>query len=123
MPESTIKRITDREHDSRRRAEKPWRAWYGSAHWQATCTRQLAEQPLCQRCLDTDVVTVATVWNHSVPRCGSADLFQRGPFSSACKPCHDSDDQRIENGGKARQVVGAEGWAMGQRTAQTEAGT
>jgi 5-methylcytosine-specific restriction protein A len=112
MSAPTAKRVANREHDARRRAEKPWRAWYSSAQWKAVRMRQLQTQPLCERCLAADVITPATVCHHTVPHRGSADLFWRGPFASSCAPCHDIDAQREENGGKARQVVGADGWPL-----------
>jgi hypothetical protein len=33
-------------------------------------------------------------------------------YAEACSDCHDIDQQRIENGGKARQQLDADGWPL-----------
>jgi 5-methylcytosine-specific restriction protein A len=63
-------------------------------------------------CLKRGIRAIATVCNHSERHNGDPVKFWSGPFDSMCKQCHDSDQQRIENGGIARQVVGADGWPV-----------
>jgi hypothetical protein len=70
--------------------------WYGLAIWKSIRTHQLAEHPLCARCLDDGRVVLATVVNHVDPHRGDWDKFISGPFESCCKPCHDSIVQREE---------------------------
>lgn len=112
LPKPLDRRIRNREYDARRREEQPWRKWYATVRWRAIRGRQLAEQPLCERCLDRGVTRAATVCHHKIAHRGDAVLFWRGPFGSSCADCHDTDEQRIERGGQARQAVGADGWPI-----------
>jgi 5-methylcytosine-specific restriction protein A len=91
-PRAEARRLTDAERDKAR----PWRRWYGLAIWKSIRTHQLAEHPLCARCLDDGRVVLATVVNHVDPHRGDWDKFISGPFESCCKPCHDSIVQREE---------------------------
>lgn len=54
----------------------------------------------------------ATVCDHVDPHRGDEVKFFSGPFQSLCADCHDTDKQRIERGGKARPVIGADGWPV-----------
>jgi 5-methylcytosine-specific restriction enzyme A len=54
----------------------------------------------------------ATVAHHVERHCGDYDKFFGGKLASVCKNCHDSDEQRKEGGGQARQIVGADGWPI-----------
>lgn len=101
----------DRRHDARRRREKPWRALYKTARWQAIRRQQLAEHPLCQRCLQRGQVVRATVVHHVERHDGDPLKFFGGPFASRCKPCHDSDDQAAEAKGYSAEI-GADGWPV-----------
>ncbi|AYO86099.1 HNH endonuclease [Methylobacterium brachiatum] len=74
---------------------------------------QLARQPLCQRCLGHGRTTAASVAHHVVPHRGDPVLFWTGALASSCTDCHDIDEQRIERGGRARQIVDADGWPQG----------
>ena len=55
-------------------------------------------------------IVAASVCDHVHPHRGDEVKFWAGPFQSLCKPCHDSDKQRQENGGPARVAIGADGW-------------
>jgi len=91
--------------------EPAHKRWYKTARWQKLRARQLAAHPICEMCKPR--VTVATVCDHVQPHRGDETLFWSGPFQSVCKPCHDGDKQRIENGGKPRQHIGTDGWPIG----------
>ncbi len=87
----------DRAHDTRRRAEKPWRRWYYTNTWKAIRRRQLTNEPYCRRCDDHGKPGVpATTVNHIVPHRGVYELFLAGPFESLCAPCHSGPVQRQE---------------------------
>ena len=73
---------------------------------------QLAAQPLCFMCRQRGVDRPASVCNHATRHNGDQTAFWSGPFNSLCKSCHDTDQQRIENGGKARPMLDAEGWPI-----------
>lgn len=113
MPKPLEKRERNREYDSKRKAEYPWRAWYGTERWKRLRTAQKNKQPLCERCLSKGLTTIATVAHHIVPHKGDPILFwDPNNLSSSCAPCHDIDEQRIERGGRARQDVGPDGWPI-----------
>jgi 5-methylcytosine-specific restriction endonuclease McrA len=95
------KQQRDRDHDAKRRAENAERGWYKRAIWCHPVTglraQQLAQQPLCERCLARGIVTAATVANHRKPHKGDWSLFADPKnLESACDPCHNRDIQREE---------------------------
>jgi 5-methylcytosine-specific restriction protein A len=96
-----------REYEGRRRARSPWRAWYGLAIWQKLRAVQLADEPLCQRCLVEGITRAADTVHHKKPHRGDWALFA-DPFNleSVCKPCHDLDIQREETAAKRGGGVG-----------------
>jgi len=63
-------------------------------------------------CLGRGIRIIATICNHAERHNGDPVKFWSGPFNSMCKGCHDSDQQRIERGGRARHVVGSDGWPV-----------
>lgn len=89
-----------------------YRAWYSTSRWLRIRAAQLAAEPLCRFCLARGIVTPATVCDHVEPHRGDEARFYGGPFQSLCVDCHDTDKQRIENGGKARAVPDEDGWPM-----------
>lgn len=51
--------------------------------------------------------------DHIKPHKGDLVLFwDEGNVQTLCPDCHNTDKQRIERGGKARQAVGADGWPI-----------
>ena len=58
-------------------------------------------------------VTIATVCDHK-DKDSKADpsTFFAGPFQSLCKPHHDSAKQSEERTGRARPVIGTDGWPV-----------
>src|SRR4029077_8060892 len=95
-----------------RRKQLPWRRWYTTQRWQDVRAAQLRREPMCYLCKRRGVDRVATVANHVVPHHGDAALFWYGTLSSLCQPCHDSDMQRMERGGKGRAMVDRDGWPI-----------
>lgn len=89
--------------------EPPHRRWYKTARWQRLRAAQLQAYPLCAMCPG---VVPATICDHVQPHRGDETKFWTGPFQSLCKPCHDSDKQRIENGNKPKARIGADGWPL-----------
>lgn len=112
MAKSALKRQANREHNARRRRDQPWQRWYNTARWRAVRAAQLAAKPLCERCQKQGRLTPATVCHHLTPHRGDETLFWSGPFASSCTDCHDIDEQRVERGGRPRQVVGDDGWPI-----------
>jgi len=106
------KRERGRRHDARRRALKPWRAWYKSARWQALRLAQLSKQPLCERCWESGKVTAATVVHHRKKHEGNEVLFfDPANLASSCAPCHDATEQQIERRGYST-AIGVDGWPI-----------
>jgi 5-methylcytosine-specific restriction enzyme A len=95
-----------RDYEKRRRAAKPWRAWYGLPVWQQIRDEQLEKQPLCERCDRDGIVRAATVVNHRKPHRGDWDRFVAGPFESVCKPHHDGEVQREERAAARQAQIG-----------------
>jgi 5-methylcytosine-specific restriction protein A len=112
VPKPPDRRQRNREYDRQRRSERPWRAWYSTARWQAIRSAQLSANPLCSLCEKRGRVTPATVCNHVERHNGDPAKFWNGPFNSMCSDCHDVDQQRIERGGRARQSVDGDGWPI-----------
>lgn len=100
------------EYDQRRRKAKPWRAWYHTPQWRAIRRAQLHSEPFCWLCEKRGILRIANVCNHVERHEGDPIKFWNGPFNSMCEPCHDSDQQRIEGGGRARAVPDADGWQI-----------
>jgi 5-methylcytosine-specific restriction protein A len=68
---------------------------------------------MCFMCKQRGVDRVATVANHVIRHQGNYHLFWHGELNSLCAACHNSDQQRIESGGKPRpRGVGADGWPI-----------
>jgi 5-methylcytosine-specific restriction endonuclease McrA len=115
VPKPLDRRQRNREYDARRRTERPWRAWYSTARWRALRATQLASQPLYERCKARGVIRPATVAHHITAHKGDEVLFwDTANLASSCADCHDTDEQRIERGGRARQTVGPDGWPVDQ---------
>lgn len=91
-------------------AEPAYKRWYKTARWQKLRARFLYHNPLCVMCSAEGRTTVATICDHKERHGGDEAKFWTGPFQSLCKPHHDSDKQRIEKGGKAKAVIGVDGW-------------
>lgn len=90
---------------------RPWRHLYATARWRHLRDARLTEQPLCERCLQMDIVEPATVVHHTTPHRGDPELFWAGPFENLCKPHHDRDGQ-LEDHGKVVPIFGPDGWPI-----------
>lgn len=86
--------------------------WYSSKAWQSIRSHQLAIHPLCAMCEAAGQVTVATVCDHIIPHKGDWHRFINGPFQSLCKLCHDRHKQSEDRTGKAKAVIGLDGWPV-----------
>lgn len=84
--------------------------WYGTQRWKNRRDAQLAADPICAFCIKRGIVAIAKVADHTRPHKGDETLFWQGELQSLCKPCHDGDKQRIENGGKPKTRIGPDGW-------------
>jgi 5-methylcytosine-specific restriction enzyme A len=86
--------------------------WYGSARWKQRRADQLSAYPLCKMCELRGKVVAAKVADHRIPHKGNPNIFWNGELDSLCKSCHDGDKQRMERGGKAKPVIGLDGWPV-----------
>ncbi|TBA38442.1 HNH endonuclease [Rhizobium ruizarguesonis] len=96
-----------------RRSEEAalYRRLYQSSRWRTLRHHQLAAQPLCEWCLEAEIVTEATEVHHDGAHKGDIERFWSGPFISTCKPCHASRGQ-IEDNGKTVVRYGPDGWPL-----------
>ncbi len=58
-------------------------------------------------------MVAATVADHVEPHRGDPVKFWEGRLQSLCKPCHDRDKQREENGGRPIVAIACDGWPVG----------
>ncbi|MGG7534668.1 HNH endonuclease [Rhizobium sp. 12,4] len=97
--------------DARSEEAALYRRLYKTAQWQRIRQHQLATHPLCQWCIEREVVTEATEVHHAEAHRGDVELFFSGPFISTCKPCHASRGQ-LEDNGKTVVRYGPDGWPI-----------
>lgn len=65
--------------------------------WQQARERYLLDNPLCVFCARRGMTTAASVVDHVVAHQGDQALFwDQGNWQALCKPCHDSEKQRLE---------------------------
>lgn len=99
--------------DSRTVEAKAYRRLYKTARWLRIRTYQLSHQPLCQWCLEQEIVEPATEVHHADGgHKGDVAKFWSGPFISTCKPCHSSRGQ-LEDHGKVVITYGVDGYPIG----------
>jgi 5-methylcytosine-specific restriction enzyme A len=60
----------DRRHDSKRRAEPPWRTWQKSPIWKSIKRHRLAKEPCCRHCAMEGRTVVASYVDHITPHFG-----------------------------------------------------
>lgn len=92
-------------------ANRPWRHLYKTARWQRIRAHKLAEHPLCEWCMEEEIVEPATEVHHAKAHKGDLELFWNGPFVATCRPCHSRIGQMEDHG---KQVVrfGVDGWPV-----------
>ena len=90
---------------------KAYRKLYSTARWRRIRHAQLSAEPLCEWCLESETITVATEVHHATPHKGDLVIFWRGPFISTCKSCHASRGQREDLGQKVI-TFGPDGWPV-----------
>lgn len=91
---------------------RPWRKLYATARWQKLRELKLSHNPICERCLDQEIVEPATVVHHRKPHKGEDTLFHDfDNLEALCKPHHDRDG-RLEDNGKTVIRFGPDGWPL-----------
>jgi len=99
------------KHGPRSAEAAAYRKLYKTARWRRIRHAQLADQPLCQWCIENDIVEEAVEVHHDGAHRGNLDKFWYGPFVSTCKPCHASRGQREDLGQKTIRF-GPDGWPV-----------
>lgn len=92
-------------------ANREYTHLYKTARWQRIRRAKLAQDPLCEWCLESETVTAASEVHHVTPHRGDMALFYAGPFVSTCKPCHSRRGQ-LEDHGKTVVRYGPDGWPL-----------
>jgi hypothetical protein len=97
----------------RSEAAAGYRKLYKTAAWQKLRAHKLTLDPLCERCLLSEVVTEAAVVHHREGghKGDEAKFFDLEGLESLCKPHHDSDG-RLEDIGRTKVRYGADGWPL-----------
>lgn len=98
---------------TRSREGQSWQHLYKTARWLKLRLIHLSAEPLCRMCKAEGRITPATVCDHIKAHKGDPALFYGGPFQSLCKPCHDRHKQAEERTGKAKPIIGLDGWPTG----------
>ncbi|RVN04036.1 HNH endonuclease [Sinorhizobium meliloti] len=93
-----LRRRTKPDDHARSEEAAAYRKLYRTARWRRLRERQLSDAPLCQWCLEREIVEPATEVHHRIPHRGDLELFWSGPFLSTCAPCHASRGQREDIG-------------------------
>ncbi|PBB94958.1 HNH endonuclease [Mesorhizobium sp. WSM3862] len=89
-----------------------YRKLYSTARWKRLREFKLAQQPLCEWCLEQEIVEPATEVHHADGgHKGDVVKFFAGPFVSTCKPCHSRRGQR-EDLGLTVIRFGPDGWPL-----------
>lgn len=90
-----------------------WQHLYNSTRWRKLRLIHLGAAPLCRMCADEGRITAATVCDHIKPHKGDVALFyDPANLSSLCKHCHDRHKQSEERTGKAKPIIGLDGWPV-----------
>lgn len=75
------------EHRDKAQGRDVYHRWYSMARWRQVRLIMLANNPLCNLCVDPNP---ATIVDHIVPHKGNYDLFwDQSNYQSLCKMCHD----------------------------------
>lgn len=98
-------------NDPRSSEAAAYRRLYRTARWRKLRLVVLAERPLCEWCLEQDIVTEATEVHHHGAHRGDEERFWSGPFVTTCKSCHASRGQREDLGQKVK-VFGLDGYPI-----------
>lgn len=98
--------------DTRSKEAQAYRSWYKTARWQHLRRQQLQTEPLCRMCQEAGIIKAATVCDHINQHKGNEALFWSGPFQSLCKQHHDSTKQSQERSGRAKPLIGVDGWPL-----------
>ena len=89
----------DRWHDTKRRAEPPWRSWCKSPTWKSIRRHRLAEEPRCRQCLIEGRTAAAIYVDHVNPHLGQRSLFFKYENTqSLCAHHHNMHKQQEKRG-------------------------
>ena len=90
---------------------------YNNRRWRRVRRRQLARQPLCERCLAVNLVRLAEVVHHIEDHGGDRAKFYLGKLESLCRQHHEELHGRTNS----TPWTGVDGWpASPQEQAQRE---
>jgi 5-methylcytosine-specific restriction protein A len=90
------------------------RDWYYTYRWKHRSKQQLREHPLCKKCADRGVVSVAYIADHIRPHRGNWNEFWLGALQSLCRHCHESGKKFEELRGYQNDI-GPDGWPLDPR--------
>lgn len=98
--------------DPRSDTARAIRRLYSTARWRRLREEYFANEPLCERCKQMEIIEEATVLHHKDGgHKGDVDRFWAGPFEGLCKPCHDRFGA-MEDRGVEVVTFGADGYPV-----------
>jgi 5-methylcytosine-specific restriction enzyme A len=71
------------------------------------------QQPLCESCLQHNVVTAATECHHVPPHGNDWWAFLHNPLMSLCKSCHSQRQRDANAPSRPKRVIGFDGLPIG----------
>jgi 5-methylcytosine-specific restriction endonuclease McrA len=94
----------EKARDQIREKNDPWRRWYHSAEWKKLRMSVLIRDRFtCQLCGRVDGNTSRLVGDHKRSHHGERALFfDKSNVWCVCKPCHDSEKQRMDKADRLR---------------------
>ncbi len=103
------KRVRDRRHDAKRRAEQPWRLLYFTPEWRRLRAEHLRREPWCRVHAAKGEQVQASHVDHIKAHHGNRALFfDPSNLQSLCPTCHNKWKQAQE---RSRFLpVGVDGW-------------
>ncbi|MGO7208203.1 HNH endonuclease signature motif containing protein [Rhizobium ruizarguesonis] len=98
--------------DNRSPEAAAFRGWYKTRRWKKLREYHLTISPLCEMCIESEIVEAATVVHHRKAHRGDAVLFwDPNNLQGLCKSHHDREG-RLEDNGKTVIRYDASGWPL-----------
>ena len=93
---------------------RPWQHLYDTGRWRKLRLLHLDAHRFCVMCGQEGRIAAASVVDHITPHKGNEALFWDDTnWQSLCNRCHNRHKQAEDRSGKAKPVIGLDGWPVG----------